>query len=102
MADSMRSSDSIVVKEVGPGAYALEKQPREVPDHVNKPPHYTSGGIETIDFIEAKRLNYNRGNCVKYLSRAGKKDPAKELEDLLKAQFYLNREIAHLQGKTGQ
>jgi len=62
------------------------------PDLVNKPPHYRAGGIETIDFIEAKDLNYRLGNVVKYVSRAGKKasDP---IEDLEKAAWYLNREI---------
>ena len=40
------------------------------PDLVNNPAHYTTGGIETIDFIEAKKLNYNLGNVIKYLTRA--------------------------------
>ena len=39
-------------------------------DPVNHPAHYKTGGIETIDFIEAKKLNYNMGNAVKYISRA--------------------------------
>jgi hypothetical protein len=62
------------------------------PDLVNHPPHYKSGGIETIDFIEAKDLNYRLGNVIKYVSRAGKKasDP---IEDLEKAAWYLQREI---------
>ena len=62
------------------------------PDMVNHPPHYKAGGIETIDFIEAKDLNYRLGNVVKYVSRAGKKssDPVQDLE---KALFYLKREI---------
>lgn len=61
-------------------------------DLVNHPPHYKTGGIETIDFIEAKDLNYRLGNVVKYVSRAGKKgDP---IEDLEKALWYLQREIA--------
>lgn len=60
-------------------------------DNINSPGHYTSGGIETIDFIEAKELNYNLGNVVKYVSRAGKKD--NRVEDLKKAAWYLNREI---------
>ena len=61
-------------------------------DNVNHPPHYRAGGIETIDFIEAKDLNYRLGNVVKYVSRAGKKasDP---IEDLKKAAWYLEREI---------
>jgi hypothetical protein len=63
------------------------------PDLVNHPPHYKSGGIETIDFIEAKDLNYRLGNVVKYVSRAGRKnsDPVQDLE---KAAWYLQREIA--------
>ncbi len=62
-------------------------------DPVNHPPHYKTGGIETIDFIEAKDLNYRLGNVIKYVSRAGKKN-SDPVEDLKKAQFYLNREIA--------
>ena len=64
------------------------------PDPVNNPPHYTKGGIETIDFIEAKKLNYNIGNVVKYLTRADHK--GNKLEDLRKAQWYLTREINSL------
>jgi hypothetical protein len=75
----------------------IEKKPYmkaafEPVDPVNHPPHYKSGGIETIDFIEAKDLNYRLGNVVKYVSRAGKKssDP---IQDLEKALWYLQREI---------
>jgi hypothetical protein len=66
--------------------------PSVIPDLVNQPPHYTTGGIETIDFIEAKKLNYNLGNVVKYLTRADHK--GNKLEDLQKAQWYLTREIS--------
>lgn len=69
-------------------------------DPVHAPPHYTSGGIETIDFIEAKELNYRLGNVVKYLVRAGKKDPARHIEDLEKARWYLDREINLLKAKN--
>lgn len=62
-------------------------------DPVNHPAHYCDGGIETLDFIVAKKLDFFLGQVCKYISRAGKKDPAKELEDLQKAQFYLNRKI---------
>jgi hypothetical protein len=64
------------------------------PDPVNHPKHYTTGGIETIDFIEAKKLGYNLGNVVKYITRSGLK--GNQLEDLRKAQWYLSREIATL------
>lgn len=63
-------------------------------DNVNSPPHYKVGGIETIDFIEAKSLSYNLGNVVKYLTRADHK--GNKLEDLEKAQWYLNREVSKL------
>ena len=66
-------------------------------DMVNHPSHYTDGSIEVIDFIEDKKLNYHRGNALKYLCRAGKKDPAKEVEDLQKAVWYINREIQRLE-----
>jgi hypothetical protein len=60
-------------------------------DMVNHPPHYKAGGIETIDFIEAKALGYHLGNVVKYITRADHK--GNKLEDLKKAQWYLNRAI---------
>lgn len=66
------------------------------PDLINHPPHYTTGGVETIDFIEAKKLNYNLGNVVKYITRADHK--GNRIEDLRKAKWYLEREIlsAHI------
>jgi hypothetical protein len=66
------------------------------PDLVNNPPHYTTGGIETIDFIEAKGLGYNLGNVIKYITRADHK--GNRIEDLRKAKWYLEREIlsAHI------
>ena len=64
------------------------------PDAVNHPAHYKVGGIETIDFIEAKKLGYNLGNVIKYLTRADHK--GNKLEDLRKAQWYLTREINSL------
>lgn len=66
-------------------------------DLINHPPHYTDGGIETIDFIEAKKLPYHLGNVVKYISRAGKKED--ELKDVKKARWYLDRYIGLLEGE---
>lgn len=68
----------------------------EAEDLVNHPSHYTgfSNGAEVIDITE--NLNFNRGNAVKYLARAGAKDPETEMQDLLKAQFYVNREVNRL------
>lgn len=66
-------------------------------DPVNHPSHYTDGKIEVIDFIEDKKLNFHLANAVKYISRAGKKDPSKEIEDLKKARWYLDRYIQKLE-----
>jgi len=62
-------------------------------DPISHPSHYTSGKIEVADFIYDQRLDFHRGNIVKYASRSGKKDPgntAKEIEDLRKAAWYAN------------
>ena len=66
-------------------------------DTVNHPNYYTDGKIEVIEYIEDKKLGYCLGNAIKYISRAGKKDPAKEIEDLRKADWYINRRIQELE-----
>jgi hypothetical protein len=78
--------------EAGDGTMKFVKPPES--DSVNHPAHYKVGGIETIDFIEAKKLGYNLGNVVKYITRADHK--GNKLEDLRKAQWYLTREISTL------
>ena len=60
-------------------------------DPVNHPAHYKVGGIETIDFIEAKSLGYHLGNAVKYITRADHK--GNRLQDLQKAKWYIDRAI---------
>jgi hypothetical protein len=65
-------------------------------DLINSPPHYKSGGVETIDFIEAKQLGYHLGNVVKYVSRAGIKSHC-PIEDLKKAKWYLDRYISKIE-----
>ena len=68
-------------------------------DAVNHPSHYTDGNIEVIEYIEDKKLGYCLGNAVKYISKAGKKDPAKDIEDLQKADWYIIRRIRELEQK---
>jgi len=63
---------------------------------VNHPPHYQGNGIEVIDIIESFDLNFNLGNTVKYVLRAGKKGNKKE--DLEKAVWYLKRELNKFEG----
>ena len=76
------------------------KYNRPTPDAVNSPAHYTHGGIEVIDYIEAKGFdtNWNLANVIKYVSRAGYK--ISKVEDLKKAQFYLSREIKKLESNA--
>lgn len=85
-----QTEDSMGIVRAETGVRTRAVAPRgNVVDH---PPHYTRGGIETIDAIEAWDLNFHLGNAVKYISRAGHKGDA--LEDLEKARWYLDREIA--------
>ena len=62
-------------------------------DNVNHPSHYNQGKIEVIEYIEDQQLGYHLGNAVKYISRAGKKNPEKIVEDLEKAIWYIRRQI---------
>ena len=64
-------------------------------------PHYETGkGYDVIDFIKDYNLNFNRGNIIKYISRADKKNH--ELMDLLKAKDYLEREIEYVRNTRTQ
>ena len=60
---------------------------------INHPEYYINGGIEAIDFIDAHRLNFNLGNVIKYITRAGRKDGEDSITALRKARWYLEREI---------
>lgn len=72
-------------------------------DDVLKPKHYADSKIEVIDYIEDKGLGFCLGNVIKYVSRAGKKhsagmtDKEKAIQDLKKAQYYLDRRIKELE-----
>jgi len=74
---------------------------KKTKEHVDHPDHY--GGkdsvYEAIKVIDAWDLGFSLGNTVKYISRAGKKDPKKELEDLHKAAWYLQHHIEQLENK---
>jgi len=64
--------------------------------NVEHPAHYNIGKIEVIDAINEWQLDFDLGNVVKYVARAGHKDPTKTVEDLKKARFYLDDEISRL------
>ena len=67
---------------------------------VNHPKHYSFGKIEVIDFIDDQNLNFAKGNAIKYICRAGKKDKEKEVEDLEKAIWYLRHEVERIKNET--
>ena len=65
-------------------------------EQVNHPSHYNQG-IEPIDIIESWDLNFSLGNAIKYILRSPYK--GKQIEDLEKARWYLEREISRLKDK---
>lgn len=73
-------------------------------DPVNHPSHYTDGQYEVIDFIEAtdSQRSFYIGNAIKYIARAGKKDPGKKKEDLEKAIWYVKRYLQWSKEPIGQ
>ena len=96
---SVKAKSNMGVKGASSNPFIIPaptEAPAPVVDMVNQPPHYTKGGIETIDFIDAKELNYNLGNVVKYVARSELKGA--RIEDLKKAKWYLDREINSLLG----
>ena len=62
---------------------------------INK--YYKTNSIDIIDFCKLYDLNFNKGNILKYICRAGKKENESEIKDLKKALDYLNREIKYLE-----
>jgi len=66
-----------------------------IDDPVEHPAHYClDSGSELIEFLES--LSYCRGAAIKYIFRAGRKDPSKEVEDLRKAEWMIRHEIDRL------
>ena len=70
---------------------------KQMADLINHPPHYTRGGIECLDFIESWGLDFVAGNVIKYVVRAPHK--GNQVDDLLKARFYLDRLIKRAGGE---
>nr|DAS05102.1 MAG TPA: nucelotide kinase [Caudoviricetes sp.] len=71
--------------------------------HIERPDHYVKGRQhEPKDVIRDWDLNFNLGNVIKYISRAGRKGHGKKKEDLLKAKQYLEFELAYLESLEGE
>ncbi len=70
------------------------KSKKQESSNVDHPDHYMKdSGFEVIDVINAWSLDFELGNAIKYIGRAGKKNPSKTIEDLQKAVWYINRKI---------
>ena len=65
--------------------------------NIDHPAHYNVGKIEAIDVIDDWNLGFCLGNAIKYIARAGHKDPDKTIEDLKKAVWYIDRHIQSLE-----
>lgn len=76
----------------------------KVSDEINHPVHYTAGGIEVIDFLEAWDFPFHLANAIKYICRAGRKEKNALVTDLRKAVWYINRYIDNVEkgGKEGK
>ena len=73
----------------------IDKIDQKGDDPVHHPAHYTAyKGVEVIQLTE--QMNFNRGNAVKYIARAGLKSKETEVQDLQKAAWYIKREIERL------
>ncbi|EAA0273960.1 TPA: DUF3310 domain-containing protein [Listeria monocytogenes] len=66
-------------------------------DDITNPSHYTTGGIEPIKYIQSHSMNFEKGNVIKYVTRAGKKEGQNEVKDLKKARQYLDFLIGKLE-----
>lgn len=83
-------------------SFSCVNRPCKETDPVNRPSHYTfAPGYEVIDVLEAWQLPFHLANAVKYIARAGKKDPSKTVEDLRKSVWYLERYIWLLEKNNG-
>lgn len=80
-----------------------EKARLAAEEAVKHPSHYGGGGdpFEVIKVIDAWGLGFKLGNAVKYIRRAGKKNPDTEIQDLEKAVFYINHRIEKLKSQQG-
>lgn len=90
--NGVKNGYTVIYSQRDRGYFAILGMPQDN-NQVSHPKHYNEGKIEVIEFIEDKKLNFHKGNAIKYISRAGIKNKDKEIEDLEKAIWYLKREI---------
>lgn len=88
---------------VGGNARAMEGDvaQEQASDPVERPAHYRKAKSQILEIIEAYNLGFHLGNAVKYICRAGHKDPKTYEQDLRKALFYLQRKLDLMDGTAG-
>lgn len=99
--DGMAQTNGDPVEDIQEESWGVSSDVDLDMTNINHPAHYTFGSIEVIDAIEGLMLPYHLGNALKYIARAGRKDPAKTEEDLRKAIWYINRYIEFLRKQKG-
>ena len=95
IAKALEVFSNDIIGGVAKGFNFFDVDIEEKKEMIDHPSHYNQGKYEAIDVIEDWKLNFNLGNTVKYISRAGHKDNI--IQDLKKASWYLNREIERLE-----
>lgn len=95
IAKALEVFSNDIIGGVAKGFNFFDVDIEEKKEMIDHPSHYNQGKFEAIDVIEDWKLNFNLGNTVKYISRAGHKDNI--IQDLKKASWYLNREIERLE-----
>ena len=95
IAKALEVFSNDIIGGVAKGFNFFDVDIEEKKEMINHPSHYNQGKYEAIDVIEDWKLNFNLGNTVKYISRAGHKDDI--IQDLKKSLWYLNREIERLE-----
>ena len=95
IAKALEVFSNDIIGGVAKGFNFFDVDIEEKKEMIDHPSHYNQGKYEAIDVIEDWKLNFNLGNTVKYISRAGHKDDI--IQDLKKSLWYLNREIERLE-----
>ena len=95
IAKALEVFSNDIIGGVAKGFNFFDVDIEEKKEMIDHPSHYNQGKFEAIDVIEDWKLNFNLGNTVKYISRAGHKDNI--IQDLKKSLWYLNREIDRLE-----
>ena len=95
IAKALEVFSNDIIGGVAKGFNFFDVDIEEKKEMIDHPSHYNQGKFEAIDVIEDWKLNFNLGNTVKYISRAGHKDNI--IQELKKSLWYLQREIERLE-----